>query len=188
MEGEKGTCNHTDPNKMSLSASFPGSTRTISFLVVVVVVVLAADILPNCSAAFLSLDKVVRLLLTAASVIRTPRNFFIFLSSFLSLFFGGWLVFPPFFFFSFSSLLFLWGGFLLSRKQKRRKEEKSRRKGGRGGAGPFGETAGGHFFDISNMVLFYFGCVCVCEKSWRRRPFITTPPPKKEIRHVKNIT
>lgn len=72
VEGE-GKENHTDPNKMSLSASFPGATPTISLrvAVVVVVVVLAVDILANCSAAFLSLDKVVRLLLTA-SVIRTP--------------------------------------------------------------------------------------------------------------------
>ena len=69
--GRKGI-NHTDPNTMSLSASFPGATLTISLLVVfVVVVVLAVDILLNCSAAFLSLVKVVRLLLTE-SVIRTP--------------------------------------------------------------------------------------------------------------------
>lgn len=71
--GGEGKENHTDPNKMSLSASFPGATPTISLLVATaaVVVALAVDILANCSAAFLSLDKVVRLLLTV-SVIRMP--------------------------------------------------------------------------------------------------------------------
>lgn len=64
-----GGLNHTDPNKMSLSASFPGAASTSSVLPVVVVVD-DVDIVANCSAAFLSLDKVVRLLLTA-SVIRT---------------------------------------------------------------------------------------------------------------------
>lgn len=66
-EVARGSNYHTDPNKMSLSASFPGAASTSSFVLVVDV---GVDILANCSAAFLSLDKVVRLLLTA-SVIRT---------------------------------------------------------------------------------------------------------------------
>lgn len=84
-----GALNHTDPNKMSLSASFPGAASTSSVLPVVVVVD-DVDILANCSAAFLSLDKVVRLLLTA-SVIRT----------------GGKIDFSFPFFFEFTTSFFL---------------------------------------------------------------------------------
>lgn len=131
MEGRKGI-NHTDPNTMSLSASFPGATLTISLLVVfVVVVVLAVDILLNCSAAFLSLVKVVRLLLTE-SVIRTPLGekkilpFFFFLNlkkvcMFKGVFFLS--CFPPliFLFFSFLPLLFAFYFLLFALKTKTKK-------------------------------------------------------------------
>lgn len=125
--------NHTDPNKMSLSASFPGATLTISLLVVsvVVVVVLAVDILPNCSAAFLSLVKVVRLLLTA-SVIRTPLGkkkilpFFFFNLKKVCLLQGGFFFlscFPPliFLFFSFLPRLFAFYFLLFALKTKTKK-------------------------------------------------------------------
>lgn len=81
--GPRGGCNHTDPNKMSLSASFPGAASTKSV------------VLANCSAALLSLDKVVRLLLTA-SVIRTGGkklfSFFPFYTSLVTSIFKKYII------------------------------------------------------------------------------------------------
>lgn len=88
--------NHTDPNRMSLSASFPGAELTSS---IVRIVDVGVDILANCSPTFFSLDKV-----ATASVIRTgpffysfPPPLFFFLIRFFLFFFSARVFLVDFF-------------------------------------------------------------------------------------------